>query len=181
MTSESESTALLEEFLAANGRDLCQALHLLLSNVTEPTVVRYALARIDYLLPDGSKLRKRVEYFTQSGVVDAAPYLRLVRSAQGYVEHAAGHILAKMLSAKPNETGIKAMVDWVVQSLSLGKDAVQLVDPVRAASARAAVSALMALLRNERARWVFTRANGLKLYVLHSCRPAWSRLVPAHS
>ena len=142
MSGDTEDQSRVNEFLRKHGKDLCRAFHVVLTNVTEPTVVRYALARIDYLLPDGRELRSRVQYFTEKNVVDAAPYLRLIRSAQGYVEHAASLILAKMLSVKPDVEGMKALIDWIIQCLSLGANAVQLVDPVKASSARAAIGSI---------------------------------------
>lgn len=51
MAHGKDDAALVNDFLSANGRDLCHGLTLLLTNVTEPTVVSYALARIEYLLP----------------------------------------------------------------------------------------------------------------------------------
>lgn len=51
MANGSDNTQVVNDFLAKNGHELCQGLTLLLINVTEPTVVRYALARIEYLLP----------------------------------------------------------------------------------------------------------------------------------
>lgn len=125
---------------------------------------------ISFHVIDGAELRHRVQYFADSDRVDSTPYIRLIRASQGYIEHAASHILAKIISVKPNVESMQALIDWVVQCLNLGENAHQLSDPARSSSARAAVGALMALLRNEKARDMFTDANGVKLLadVLHN-------------
>lgn len=78
---------------------LGSALLKLVKNVTEPTVVKYTLARMEELLPDGLRLRKRMVYFVdEEKTVDAAPFLRMIRNDTGYVQYAASHLLALFLT-----------------------------------------------------------------------------------
>lgn len=157
----------LKSFLTQSGSNLGRALIKLLKNVTEPTVVRYALARIEELLPDGALLRGRVAYLVDKAEddskINSAPFLRLIRAGHGYTETAASQILAKMITAKPKKEDMEALVDWIVQCLSLGSNAEMLKDPARAASAVSAIGSLMILLRDSTARIVFASSGGLKL------------------
>jgi V-type H+-transporting ATPase subunit H len=82
-----------------SGKVLATALLKLVKNVTEPTVVKYTLARMEELLPDGLRLRKRVAFFVEEGKpIDAAPFLRMIRNDTGYVQYAASHVLALFLT-----------------------------------------------------------------------------------
>lgn len=135
----------------------------LLHHVTEPTVVRYALARLEELLPDGILLRKRAAYVVPNGQVDSTPFMRLIRATRGYTETAASSILARLLTVYPEKIATSALVDWIITCLSLGPEAKELNNPSSSASANAAVCALMIMVRNEAGRECFIAAGGLKL------------------
>jgi V-type H+-transporting ATPase subunit H len=171
-----------------NGRVLASALLKLVKNVTEPTVIRYTLARMEELLPDGLRLRKRVAYFVEDGkALDAAPFLRMVRNDTGYVQYAASHLLALFLtyvmdlvrsppqaqrthrdgmngcSVRPRFEDVDALAQWAVQALKLGPNST---DPNRANITRAAVNAMMVLLRHQKSRIVFVKQGGVAPYVI---------------
>ncbi|KDO26787.1 hypothetical protein SPRG_08077 [Saprolegnia parasitica CBS 223.65] len=157
---EEQADAVIDTFLRESGEFLGHGLLKLIKNVTEPSVLRYAFARIDELLPDGGRLRKRIEYFVPEGTtVDAAPFLRLLRSETGYTQYAAGHILAQFLTVRVKEQDIAALIQWILDAL---KASANMVDAARAAAARNAVTTLMVLLRNNTARLLFTKADGMK-------------------
>ncbi|KAF0696601.1 Aste57867_12671 [Aphanomyces stellatus] len=154
---EEQADSLIDTFLRESGPALGAGLLKLIKNVTEPSVLRYAFARIDDLLPDGGRLRKRVHAFIADGsFVDAAPFIRLLRSETGYTQYAAGHVLAQFLTVRPRDQDIAALIQWILESLDGSSS-----DGVKAATGRNAVTTLMVLLRSERARVLFTKANGL--------------------
>ncbi|RLO12183.1 hypothetical protein DYB28_013737, partial [Aphanomyces astaci] len=157
--NEDQADALIDTFLREYGTALGAGLLKLIKNVTEPSVLRYAFARIDDLLPDGGRSRKRATYFVGEGAyVEAAPFLRLLRSESGYTQYAAGHILAQFLTFRPKEQDIVSLIQWILDAV---KASAQSNDVARAATARNAITTLMVLLRNETARKLFTRAGGL--------------------
>ncbi|RHY13782.1 hypothetical protein B5M09_007756 [Aphanomyces astaci] len=161
--NEDQADALIDTFLREYGTALGAGLLKLIKNVTEPSVLRYAFARIDDLLPDGGRSRKRATYFVGEGAyVEAAPFLRLLRSESGYTQYAAGHILAQFLTFRPKEQDIVSLIQWILDAV---KASAQSNDVARAATARNAITTLMVLLRNETARKLFTRAGGLARYV----------------
>ncbi|OQR83952.1 V-type proton ATPase subunit H [Achlya hypogyna] len=167
---EDQTDNVVDTFLRESGEFLGHGLLKLIKNVTEPSVLRYAFARIDELLPDGGRLRKRIEYFVSEGsFVDAAPFLRLLRSETGYTQYAAGHILAQFLTVRTKEQDIAALIQWILDAL---KASAQMTDTARAATARNAVTTLMVLLRNNTARLVFTKADGMKIVaeVMKNCQ-----------
>ncbi|OQS05413.1 V-type proton ATPase subunit H [Thraustotheca clavata] len=160
LQNEDQTDAIIDTFLKESGDALGHGLLKLIKNVTEPSVLRYAFARIDELLPDGGRLRKRIGYFIPEGTpIDAAPFLRLLRSETGYTQYAAGYILAQFLTVRPKEQDIAALIQWILDAL---KASAQMTDPVRAAAARNAVTTLMVLLRNNSARVLFAKADGLR-------------------
>lgn len=149
----------VDDFLVDSGRTLASALLKLVKNVTEPTVIKYTLARMEELLPDGLRLRKRVSYFIDEGkALDAAPFLRMVRNDTGYVQYAAGHLLALFLTVRPRFEDVDALCQWAVQALKLGPNST---DPNRANVTRATVASLMVLLRHQKSRIVFVKQGGI--------------------
>lgn len=152
----------VDEFLSDAGNVVGGALLKLVKNVTEPTVLKYALARMEDLLPDGLRLQKRMPYFVpEGGVVDAAPFLRMIRNDTGYMQYAASHVLAIFLTVRPKQEDVEALSQWAIQSLKMGSSATSQNDPVRANVTRAAVSSMMVMLRNEKSRVVFVRLGGV--------------------
>lgn len=143
----------------------------ILKNVTEPKVVRYALARMQTLLPDGPRLRSRVQLFVvhdddDDGCrVDAQIFLRVLQAEKGYIESAASHVLSKCLTIVSVSRDIEILMTWICQHLALGPKAENLSDATRSASARSAIEALMVLLRVRDARTVFVQHKGIALYV----------------
>ena len=111
-------------------------------------------------------MRKRGSCFVgEGGFVDAAPFLRLLRSETGYTQYAAGHILAQFLTLRPKEQDILTLIQWILDSL---KAASQSNDASRIATARNAVTTLMVLLRSHVARIIFTKEQGLNRSVVFS-------------
>lgn len=152
----------VDEFLSDAGNVVGGALLKLVKNVTEPTVLKYALARMEDLLPDGLRLQKRMPYFVpEGGVVDAAPFLRMIRNDTGYMQYAASHVLAIFLTVRPKQEDVEALSQWAIQSLKMGSSATSQNDPVRANVTRAAVSSMMVMLRNEKSRVIFVRLGGV--------------------
>nr|CCA18464.1 Vtype proton ATPase subunit H putative [Albugo laibachii Nc14] len=145
----------IDDFLLDSGELLGGALLKLIKHVTDSTVLKYALARVEELLPDGLRLRKRVKYFGES--IEGAPFLRLLKNDTGYIGYAASHILALFLTIRHNMVDIAAICHWAVQALKL--DASN--DPNRANVTRAAVASMMVLLRNPEARTSFIKFGGV--------------------
>ncbi|ETW01555.1 hypothetical protein H310_06210 [Aphanomyces invadans] len=157
--NEDQTDSLIDTFLREYGAALGAGLLKLIKNVTEPSVLRYAFARIDDLLPDGGRSRKRATYFVPDGTyVEAAPFLRLLRSESGYTQYAAGHILAQFLTFRGKEQDIVSLIQWILDAV---KASAQSSDTALGATARNAITTLMVLLRCETARKLFTRAGGL--------------------
>ncbi|GAB9470594.1 hypothetical protein Gpo141_00007835 [Globisporangium polare] len=149
----------IDDFLIDSGKTLATALLKLIKNVTEPTVIKYTLARMEELLPDGLRLRKRVVYFAEDGkAVDAAPFLRMIRNDTGYVQYAASRLLALFLTVRPRFEDVDALCQWAVAALKLapGNN-----DPNRANVTRAAVTSMMVLLRHQKSRAVFVKQGGV--------------------
>ncbi|GLE00746.1 hypothetical protein PINS_up009534 [Pythium insidiosum] len=160
--AEDTNTNAVDDFLLDSGRVLGSALLKLVKNVTEPTVVKYTLARMEELLPDGLRLRKRVAYFVDEGkALDAAPFLRMIRNDTGYVQYAAAHLLALFLTVRPRFEDVDALCQWAVQALKLGPSTNSLNDPNRANVTRAAVASMMVLLRHQKSRVVFVKQSGV--------------------
>ncbi|TMW64385.1 hypothetical protein Poli38472_013007 [Pythium oligandrum] len=152
----------VDDFLVDHGRTLASALLKLVKNVTEPTVIKYTLARMEELLPDGLRLRKRVTYFVEEGkALDAAPFLRMIRNDTGYVQYAAARLLALFLTVRPRFEDVDALCQWAVQALKLGPTSNSLNDPNRANVTRAAVASTMVLLRHQKSRVVFVKQGGV--------------------
>ena len=70
----------------------------------------------------------------------------------------ADYLLRSHGSIRPKPDDIEALCGWAVQALKLGPTGN---DPNRANVTRAAVSSMMVLLRNERARVIFVKAGGV--------------------
>ncbi|TYZ58974.1 hypothetical protein PybrP1_011758 [[Pythium] brassicae (nom. inval.)] len=133
----------VDDFLIDSGRVLASALLKLLKNVTEPTVIKYTLARMEELLP----------------AVDAAPFLRMIRNDTGYVQYAASRLLALFLTVRPRFEDVDALCQWAVAALKLAPGSHS--DPNRANVTRAAVSSMMVLLRHQKSRSVFVKQGGV--------------------
>ncbi|KAH7474260.1 hypothetical protein PRIC1_013609 [Phytophthora ramorum] len=152
----------VDEFMSDAGPLVGGALLKLVKNVTEPTVLKYCLARMEELLPDGLRLHKRMVYFVPEGsTVDAAPFLRMIRNDTGYMQYAASHLLALFLTIRPRQEDAEALGQWLIQSLKTGALPTSTNDAARANVTRAAVSSLMVLLRNEKLRVVFVKQGGV--------------------
>ncbi|KAG7401534.1 V-type proton ATPase subunit H [Phytophthora boehmeriae] len=152
----------VDEFLSDVGNLVGSALLKLVKNVTEPTVLKYTLARMEELLPDGLRLRKRMVYFVPEGsFVDAAPFLRMIRNDTGYMQYAASHVLALFLTVRPRQEDVEALSQWAIQALKTAASANSQSDPVRANVTRAAVSSMMVVLRHEKSRVVFVKLGGV--------------------
>ncbi|CAK4068083.1 unnamed protein product [Aphanomyces euteiches] len=157
---EDQADVLIDTFLREGGAALGAGLLKLIKNVTEPSVLRYAFARLDDLLPDGGRSRKRAAYFVPEGsFVEAAPFIRLLRSESGYTQYAAGHILAQFLTLRVKEQDIQTLIQWILDAVKASSQSNG--DVARAATARNAITTLMVLLRSEPARVLFTKADGL--------------------
>ncbi|RLN36689.1 hypothetical protein BBJ28_00021212 [Nothophytophthora sp. Chile5] len=155
--------------------ELGSALLKLVKNVTESTVLKYALARMEELLPDGLRLRKRMVYFVPEGSsVDAAPFLRMVRNDTGYMQYAASHLLALFLTydchhsefmaatvSDVMDTKLKSMFVLLCPAMKMGAASSSQSDPSRSNVTRAAVASMMVLLRFEKARVVFVKQGGV--------------------
>ncbi|KAG6614140.1 V-type proton ATPase subunit H [Phytophthora cinnamomi] len=152
----------VDEFMSDAGPLVGSALLKLVKNVTEPTVLKYCLARMEELLPDGLRLHKRMVYFVPEGSnVDAAPFLRMIRNDTGYMQYAASHLLALFLTIRPRQEDAEALGQWTIQALKTGALPTSTNDSTRANVTRAAVASLMVLLRNEKLRVVFVKQGGV--------------------
>ncbi|KAL7680886.1 putative ATPase, V1 complex, subunit H, armadillo-like helical [Plasmopara halstedii] len=152
----------VDEFMSDSGPLVGSALLKLVKNVTELTVLRYCLARMEELLPDGLRLHKRMVYFIpEGGTLDAAPFLRMIRSDTGYTQYAASHVLAIFLTIRPRQEDAEALCQWAIQALKTGALPTSTSDTSRANVTRAAVASLMVLLRNEKLRVVFVKLGGV--------------------
>ncbi|ETI53062.1 hypothetical protein F441_03916 [Phytophthora nicotianae CJ01A1] len=152
----------VDEFMSDAGPLVGSALLKLVKNVTEPTVLKYCLARMEELLPDGLRLHKRMVYFVPEGsTVDAAPFLRMIRNDTGYLQYAASHLLALFLTIRPRQEDAEALCQWAIQALKTGALPTSTNDSTRANVTRAAVASLMVLLRNEKFRVVFVKLGGV--------------------
>ncbi|OWZ12621.1 V-type proton ATPase subunit H [Phytophthora megakarya] len=152
----------VDEFMSDAGLLVGSALLKLVKNVTEPTVLKYCLARMEELLPDGLRLHKRMVFFVPEGsTVDAAPFLRMIRNDTGYMQYAASHLLALFLTIRPRQEDAEALSQWEIQALKTGALPSSTNDFTRANVTRAAVSSLMVLLRNEKMRVVFIKLGGV--------------------
>ncbi|KAG6959921.1 hypothetical protein JG687_00004654 [Phytophthora cactorum] len=156
----------LHRFRDINWATYTRALLKLVKNVTEPTVLKYCLARMEELLPDGLRLHKRMVFFVPEGsTVDAAPFLRMIRNDTGYLQYAASHLLALfltyMLMIRPRQEDAEALCQWTIQALKTGALPTSTNDSTRANVTRAAVASLMVLLRNEKLRVVFVKLGGV--------------------
>ncbi|EEY58149.1 V-type proton ATPase subunit H, putative [Phytophthora infestans T30-4] len=152
----------VDEFMSDAGPLVGSALLKLVKNVTEPTVLKYCLARMEELLPDGLRLHKRMVYFVPEGsTVDAAPFLRMIRNDTGYLQYAASHLLALFLTIRPRHEDAEALCQWEIQALKTGALPTSTNDSTRANVTRAAVASLMVLLRNEKLRVVFVKLGGV--------------------
>lgn len=152
----------VDEFMSDAGPLVGSALLKLVKNVTEPTVLKYCLARMEELLPDGLRLHKRMVYFVPEGsTVDAAPFLRMIRNDTGYLQYAASHLLALFLTIRPRQEDAEALCQWEIQALKTGALPTSTNDSTRANVTRAAVASLMVLLRNEKLRVVFVKLGGV--------------------
>ncbi|CAI5724334.1 unnamed protein product [Peronospora destructor] len=152
----------VDEFLSDAGTSIGNTLLKLVKNVTEPTVLKYCLARMEELLPDGLRLHKRMIYFVPEGsTVDAAPFLRMIRNNTGYVQYAASHLLALFLTIRPSQEDAEALSQWTIQVLKTGSLSTSTNDFTRADATRAAVASLMVLLRNEKLRVIFVKFGGV--------------------
>ncbi|KAL3671219.1 hypothetical protein V7S43_003151 [Phytophthora oleae] len=152
----------VDEFMSVAGPLVGSALLKLVKNVTEPTVLKYCLARMEELLPDGLRLHKRMVFFVPEGsTVDAAPFLRMIRNDTGYMQYAASHLLALFLTIRPRQEDAEALSQWAIQALKTGALPTSTNDSTRANVTRAAVACLMVLLRNEKLRIVFVKLGGV--------------------
>ncbi|KAG1710570.1 hypothetical protein DVH05_013296 [Phytophthora capsici] len=152
----------VDEFMSDAGPLVGSALLKLVKNVTEPTVLKYCLARMEELLPDGLRLHKRMVFFVPEGsTVDAAPFLRMIRNDTGYMQYAASHLLALFLTIRPRQEDAEALSQWAIQALKTGAFPTSTNDSTRANVTRAAVASLMVLLRNEKLRIVFVKLGGV--------------------
>eukprot|EP00644_Phytophthora_capsici_P010322 jgi/Phyca11/573119/estExt2_Genewise1.C_PHYCAscaffold_510194 len=152
----------VDEFMSDAGPLVGSALLKLVKNVTEPTVLKYCLARMEELLPDGLRLHKRMVFFVPEGsTVDAAPFLRMIRNDTGYMQYAASHLLALFLTIRPRQEDAEALSQWAIQALKTGALPTSTNDSTRANVTRAAVASLMVLLRNEKLRIVFVKLGGV--------------------
>ncbi|CAI5743376.1 unnamed protein product [Peronospora destructor] len=152
----------VDEFLSDAGTSIGNTLLKLVKNVTEPTVLKYCLARMEELLPDGLRLHKRMIYFVPEGsTVDAAPFLRMIRNNTGYVQYAASHLLALFLTIRPSQEDAEALSQWTIQVLKTGALSTSTNGFTRADATRAAVASLMVLLRNEKLRVIFVKFGGV--------------------
>ncbi|TDH68042.1 hypothetical protein CCR75_008639 [Bremia lactucae] len=159
-------TKVVDEFLSVSGSLVGSALLKLVKNVTELTVLRYCLARMEELLPDGLRLHKRMVYFVSEGsTVDAAPFLRMIRNDTGYSQYAASHVLALFLTIRPCQEDAEALCQWAIQALKTGALPSSTSDASRSNVTRAAVASLMVLLRNEKLRVVFVKLGGVPAVV----------------
>ncbi|CAI5735954.1 unnamed protein product [Hyaloperonospora brassicae] len=156
----------VDEFMSAAGSSVGTALLKLIKNVTDPTVLKYCLARMEELLPDGLRLRKRMVYFVPEGrTVDAAPFFRLIRNDTGYMQFAASHLLALFLTIRPKQDDAEVLSQWAIQALTTGSLQASTNDPSRANVTRAAAATLMVLLRNEALRVLFVKLGGVATVV----------------
>ncbi|KAI9914427.1 hypothetical protein PsorP6_007806 [Peronosclerospora sorghi] len=152
----------VDAFLSNAGHSVGRTLLKLVKNVTEPSVLKYCLARMEELLPDGLRLHKRMVYFVPEGsTVDAAPFLRMIRNDTGYMQYAASHLLALFLTIRPKQEDAEALCQWAIQALKTGALSSSTNDATRANVTRAAVASLMVLLRNEKFRVVFVEHGGV--------------------
>lgn len=133
----------------------------ILSSISEDKVVAYALARLDTIMVDGRLLAERISYFTLEKDVDTL--LSILKVERGYNEFACSVVLAKLLSKAKKEVALKGFMDWIIKSINLGPEAQGLEDKQRNGTGRAAVSALMVLLRNDLSRVLFVKECGLQL------------------
>ncbi|KAF1777909.1 Armadillo-type fold [Phytophthora cactorum] len=142
---KTEITALkdLEGTIKPGADDATNCSAQMVKNVTEPTVLKYCLARMEELLPDGLRLHKRMVFFVPEGsTVDAAPFLRMIRNDTGYLQYAASHLLALfltyMLMIRPRQEDAEALCQWTIQALKTGALPTSTNDSTRANVTRAA-------------------------------------------
>uniref|UniRef100_M4BUC0 ATPase V1 complex subunit H C-terminal domain-containing protein n=1 Tax=Hyaloperonospora arabidopsidis (strain Emoy2) TaxID=559515 RepID=M4BUC0_HYAAE len=155
------------------GSSVGSALLKLIKNVTDPTVLKYCLARMEELLPDGLRLRKRMVYFVPEGsTVDAAPFFRMIRNDTGYMQFAASHLLALFLTIRPRQDDAEVLSQWAIQAFTAGSLQASTNDPNRANITRAAAASLMltfilwTLAFCDEALEKFAAANALDAIVL---------------
>lgn len=183
---EELQSSLLDEV----GPSLVEACMSVLRNVTKEETTQYLLALLVHMLavnPGRAKL-----FHQDPGANAADPYsvfLRLLQRPDWFTQDKASRILAQVLAARPDpsdgpssasdaaasdpaDAAITAFVEWLCNQLR------RPTNPTK--SVPCAVAALATLLREKRARTLFTRGGGVQLLspLLRSCNsPSNSQLL----